>query len=62
MERKANAMIHSLKEVREVVILSENGPNNVTALYEGNVYSAIRNDFVGLYYVDNLYGFIRQAD
>jgi hypothetical protein len=58
--KKANAMIHSLKEVREVTIISENGNNNVIAEYNGVKCTAVFNPFVGLYYVDDIYGIIAQ--
>jgi hypothetical protein len=50
------AMIHSLKSTAEVKIISENDCNNVVAEYQGKQYTAIYNGFVGLYYVDNIYG------
>jgi hypothetical protein len=53
---KTQAMVHSLEARDEVTILHENGPNDVIAEYKGGLYSAVFNVFVGLYYVDNLYG------
>ena len=50
------AIVHSLKNKDEVTILHENGPNDVVAEYKGTRYTAIYNVFVGLYYVDDLYG------
>ena len=51
-----SAMIHSLKSQDEVIILHENGANDVVAEYKGRRYTAIFNGFVGLYYVDDVYG------
>ena len=53
---KAMAMIHSLKAQDVVMILHENGCNDVVAEYKGVRYIAIFNGFVCLYYVDDLYG------
>ena len=53
---KTQAIIHSLKAQDEATILHENGPNDVVAEYNGKRYTAIFNVFVGLYYVDDLYG------
>lgn len=52
----ATAMIHSLRDVRRVSIVHEDGPNDVIAEYEGIKYTAIFNPFTGLYYIDNIYG------
>jgi hypothetical protein len=53
---EAKAMIHSLSAEDTVTILHKNGSNDVVAEYNGKRYTAIFNIFVGLYYVDNLYG------
>lgn len=58
----AKAMVHSLSDMAEVEILTQNGPNNITAKYRGKVCTAIRNPFNGLLYVDDVYGVIRDAD
>lgn len=50
------AMIHSLKEVREVTIVQKIDDNHVIAEFEGKHYTAIDNPFNGLIYVDDLYG------
>ena len=50
------AQVHSLKDQGEVTILHENGPNDVIAEYQGKRCTAIYNPFVGLYYVDDIYG------
>ena len=62
MGHKAPAMIHSKNEIDEVYIIEENGPNYVIAEYNGKRYTAIFNIFNGLYYVDDLYGKIEEAD
>ena len=56
------AMIHSKNEMDEVYMIEENGPNHVIAEYNGKRYTAIFNIFNGLYYVDDLYGRIEEAD
>jgi 5'-3' exonuclease len=57
---KVQAMVHSLKAKDEVTIISEDrDTNKVVAEYKGKKYTAIFNWFVGLYYVDNLYGEIK---
>ena len=55
---KVKAIVHSLKDLDTVTILSENGPNDVTADYNGQKCTAIYNVFNGLYYVDDIYGLI----
>ena len=53
---KTKAMIHSLQAKGKVKILHENGANDVIAEYKGKRCTAIFNGFVGLYYVDDVYG------
>lgn len=53
---KSSAMIHSLKEVREVTIVEKTGDNQYVAEFEGTYATAIFNPFSGLYYVDDVYG------
>ena len=64
---KAKAVIHSLSKkasdppawnevLGEVLILHEDGSNDVVAEYNGVRYTAIFNPFVCHYYVDDLYG------
>ena len=53
---KRNAMVHSLQAQDEVTILHENGLNDVIAEYKGKRCTAIFNIFVGLFYVDDIYG------
>lgn len=54
--KTTQAMIHSLNATDEVTIISENGNNNVIAEYKGKKYTAVYNIFIGLYYVDDIYG------
>lgn len=54
----AKAFIHSLKEVGEAVILHEKDNNDVVAEYKGKRCTAIYNPFVGLFYVDDIYGIL----
>jgi len=53
---KTMAMIHSLKSQDEVTILHNKSNNDVVAEYNGRRYTAIFNPFVGLFYVDDIYG------
>ena len=57
---QTQAIVHSKKALDTVTIISEDGPNNVVAEYNGKCYTAIYNVFVGLYYVDDIYGEIKQ--
>lgn len=52
---KIEAMVHSLKGLAEVEI----DTLNKTALYNGKLCTTIFNPFVGLWYVDDLYGVIQ---
>lgn len=54
----AKAMIHSLKALGEVTILHEKNSNDVIAEYKGKRCTAVYNPFVGLYYVDDIYGIL----
>ena len=51
---KTKAMVHSLNDLDEVTIISEDGPNNVVAEYKGKD-TAIFNPFSGFYYVDDVW-------
>jgi hypothetical protein len=53
---KTKAMVHSLKAQDEVVILHEKSCNDVIAEYKEKRCTAIFNPFVGLYYIDDVYG------
>ena len=55
---KTMAMVHSKKAQDEVTIIRQNGNNDIVAEYQGKRYTAIYNPFVGLYYVDDIYGLI----
>ena len=59
---KIKAQVHSLQALDEVVILHENGPNDVIAEYKGKRFTAIYNVFVGLYYVDDKYGVLKDQN
>jgi len=54
--------IHSLKgtenPVGDIIIIEEDGPNYVRAEYNGNICTGIFNVFVGMYYIDDVYGVI----
>ena len=58
---QVKAMVHSLNALDTVTILSENGCNDVTAEYNGQKCTAIYNVFNGLYYVDDIYGLIKEG-
>lgn len=58
---KTSAMVHSLKAQAEVTILEKTGDNQYVAEYNGTRCTAIFNPFVGLYYVDDVYGVISRA-
>lgn len=53
---KTKAQVHSLQAREEVTILHEKGNNDVIAEYNGKRCTAIFNPFVGLFYVDDIYG------
>ena len=53
---KTKAMIHSLKSTDEATILHEVSNNDVVAEYKGVRCTAVYNVFVGLFYVDDIYG------
>lgn len=58
---EALAMVHSQesKGPQKVTIVSRNGNNEVIAEINGMKYTAIFNPFIGLYYVDDIYGEIK---
>ena len=65
MYRKVNetrAMIHSRQSEGRVTILHENGANDVVAENKGERCTAIFNGFVGLYYVDDIYGELKDPN
>jgi hypothetical protein len=55
-----NANIHSKKGTGEptatVTIINHTDNNNVIAEYNGQKCTAVYNSFVGMYYVDDVYG------
>ena len=53
---KVEAMIHSLREKREVFIVLYDDPNRVKSVYDNKLCTAIYNTFTGLFYVDDVYG------
>ena len=59
---KKEAMIHSLKEIREVEILADHGGNQFYARNNGQVCTAIYNFFTGCFYVDDLYGIVSKEE
>ena len=58
---KTQAMVNSLQTTDEVTIIHEKNNNDVIALYQSTLCTAIYNIFVGLYYVDDLYGKLTEA-
>lgn len=55
---KTPAMVHSLQEKREVLIVSFTDNNNCQAIFENKLCTAIYNPFAGCFYVDDVYGVI----
>ena len=55
-------MVHSIKAVKEVEIIEKRGDNDYLAKVGDVVCTAIFNPFVGLYYVDDVYGVVRRDD
>lgn len=62
MSFKVNAMVHSIKAVKEVEIIEKRGDNDYLAKVGDVICTAIFNPFVGLYYVDDVYGVVRRDD
>lgn len=62
MSFKVNAMVHSIKAIKEVEIIEKRGDNDYLAKVGDVVCTAIFNPFVGLYYVDDVYGVVRCDD
>ena len=52
------AQVHSLQAQDEVTILHEKNNNDVIAEYNGKRCTAIFNPFVGLFYIDDIYGIL----
>ena len=55
-------MVHSVKAVKEVEIIEKRGDNDYLAKVGAVICTAIFNPFVGLYYVDDVYGVVRRDD
>ena len=55
---KVEAMINSLQQKREVFIVKYDDANHVKAIYGNKLCMAVYNGFVGLFYVDDLYGVV----
>ena len=62
MSFKVNAMVHSINDIKEVEIIEKRGDNDYLAKVGDVVYTAIFNPFVGLYYVDDVYGVVKSND
>lgn len=62
MSFKVNAMVHSINAVKEVEIIEKRGDNDYLAKVGDVVCTAIFNPFVGLYYVDDVYGVVKSND
>lgn len=60
LPQKTQAMVHSLNSKAEVTILEKVGDNDYRAEYQGKVCTAIFNPFVGLYYVNDVYGVVSE--
>lgn len=54
MSFKTEAMVPSIKAVKEVEIIEKRGDNDYLAKVGDVVCTAIFNPFVGLYYVDDV--------
>ena len=62
MNRKVKSMVHSTNQIETVTLLHEDGPNDCLVMRGRKVCTAIYNPFVGLYYTDDVYGVIADAD
>ena len=62
MSFKTEAMVHSIKAIKEVEIIEKRGDNDYLAKVGDVVCTAIFNPFVGLYYVDDVYGVVNSND
>jgi hypothetical protein len=58
---KVKALVHSLRDLDDVEIISHTDNNNVVAEYKGKRYTAIFNVFTFIYYVDDIYGEIKES-
>ena len=55
---KVEAMINSVRQKREMFIVKYDDANNVKAIYNNKLCTAIYNTYNGLFYVDDVYGVI----
>lgn len=55
---KTNAMINSIGKNRKVFIVKYEAADNVKAIFDNKLCSAIHNTYNGLFYVDDVYGVI----
>lgn len=62
MPFKTEAMVHSINAIKEVEIIKKRGDNDYLAKVGDVVCTAIFNPFVGLYYVDDVYGVVKSHD
>lgn len=62
MSFKTQAMVHSIGDVKEVEIIEKRGDNDCLVKVDDVICTAIFNPFVGLYYVDDVYGVVRRDD
>lgn len=60
MPFKTAAMIHSLQEKREVLVVHYKDNNHCRAVYGNKLCTAVYNPFAGCFYVDDLYGVIAE--
>lgn len=56
----AEAMIHSLGEKRKVLIVLHEDNNHCQAVYNNRLCTAVYNEYVGHYYVDDKFGVIEE--
>ena len=54
------AMIKSLNNFDEVKVLAYKDNNSVVVKYKGKKYAAVFNPFVSRFYVDDVYGEIKE--
>jgi hypothetical protein len=59
---KVRAMIHSLGDVDNAIIVKMENNNNIIAEYKGKKYRAVFNVFTNLYYVDDKFGEIEEDE
>lgn len=56
---ETKAMVNSVQGLADVTILEKVGDNQYHAKYKNLICTAIFNPFVGLYYVDDVYGVVK---